>query len=250
MTNSRWEIFLDSLVKRAMLWSPLRNYLLYKYRYAFTPAQLVRLVTLATEAAAAPGDFCEIGCYRGYTTVLLNKHLDEIAPEKRYHALDTFGGFVPSDVTHERQMRHKDSAHDRRALSKFTVNSLRWFEHTLRFNGITRVRVHPTAVQDFAFPQDARFCFVLIDVDLYLPTKAALEKLWPLLSPGGVIIVDDCHQGHVYDGSRQAMEEFCAARGLHFEMVETKLGILRQSAASIGSDRSGASHSVASGFSP
>lgn len=227
MTNSRWEIFFDGLVKRAMLWSPLRTYLLYKYRYAFTPAQLVRLISLATEAAAIPGDFCEIGCYRGYTTVLLNKHLDSIAPDKRYWAIDTFDGFVASDVAHEQKVRQKDSSHDQRALGKFTVNSLRWFERTMLFNGITRVIAHSAAVQDFDFPAESRFCFVLIDVDLYLPTKAALEKLWPLLSPGGVIVVDDCHQGHVYDGSREALEEFCAARNLCFEIVDTKLGVLR-----------------------
>jgi predicted O-methyltransferase YrrM len=228
MTNSRWEIFLDGLVKRAMFWSPLRSYLLYKYRYAFTPAQLARLTALATEAVAARGDFCEIGCYRGYTTVFLNKHLDAIAPHKRYLTLDTFGGFVAGDVAHERQARGKDSADDRRALGKFTVNSRRWFERTMLFNGITRVTAHAAAVQDFPFSPEARFCFVLIDVDLYLPTKAALEKLWPLLSPGGIIVVDDCHPGHVYDGSRQALEEFCAAQGLRFEVVETKLAVLRR----------------------
>jgi len=228
MTNSRWEIFLDGLVKRALFWSPLRSYLLYKYRYAFTPGQLARLTALATEAVAAPGDCCEIGCYRGYTTVFLNRHLDAIAPHKRYLALDTFGGFVAGDVAHERQARGKDSAADRRALEKFTINSRRWFERTMLFNGITRVTAHAAAVQDFTFPADVRYCFVLIDVDLYLPTKAALEKLWPLLSPGGVIVVDDCHPGHVYDGSRQALDEFCAAHGLGFEVVETKLAVLRK----------------------
>ena len=228
MTNSRWEIFLDGLVKRALFWSPLRSYLLYKYRYAFTPGQLARLTALATEAVAAPGDFCEIGCYRGYTTVFLNKHLDAIAPHKRYLALDTFGGFVAADVAHEAQARGKVSVDDRRALGKFTVNSQRWFERTMLFNGITRVTAHAAAVQDFAFPAEVRYCFVLIDVDLYLPTKAALEKLWPLLSPGGVIVVDDCHEGHVYDGSRQALQEFCTAQGLRFEVVETKLAVLRK----------------------
>jgi len=228
MTNSRWEILLDGLVKRAMFWSPLRSYLLYKYRYAFTPGQLARLTALATEAVAAPGDFCEIGCYRGYTTVWLNRHLDAVAPAKRYWAIDTFGGFVPADVAHERSARGKDSAEDRRALDKFTVNSQRWFDRTMTLNGITRVTSHAAAVQDFAFPAGARFCYVLLDVDLYRPTKAALEKLWPQLSPGGVIVVDDCHAGHVYDGSRQALEEFCAAQGLRFEVVETKLGVLRK----------------------
>ena len=151
-----------------------------------------------------------------------------MAQAKRYWALDTFGGFVAGDVAHEQKARGKDSPDDRRALGKFTVNSRRWFERTLLFNGITRVTTHAAAVQDFAFSAEVRFCFVLIDVDLYLPTRAALEKLWPLLSPGGVIVVDDCHADHVYDGSRQALEEFCAARGLTFEVVELKLGVLRK----------------------
>lgn len=228
MTNSRWEILLDGLVKRALFWSPFRAYLLYKYRHAFTPAQMARLTALATEAAAAPGDFCEIGCYRGYTTVWLNLHLDTIAPAKRYWAIDTFRGFVPGDVTHERQKRGKDTAEDRRALDKFTINSQHWFDCTMRLNGISRVASHATAVQDFVFPATARFCFVLLDVDLYLPTRAALEKLWPLLGPGGVIVVDDCHEGHVYDGSRQALDEFCEQHRLRFEVTETKLGVLRK----------------------
>lgn len=228
MTNSRWEIFWDGLVKGALFWSPLRSCVLHRYRYAFTPAQLARLAALATEAAAAPGDFCEVGCYRGYTTVWLNRHLDAIAPAKRYWAIDTFGGFVADDVAHERQTRGKDSAADRRALDKFTINSQRWFDSTMRQNGITRVTAHAAAVQDFVFPAEVRFCFVLLDVDLYLPTKAALGKLWPLLSPGGLIVVDDCQEHHVYDGSRQALGEFCAANGLTPEVVETKLGVLRK----------------------
>jgi len=228
MINSRGEIWLDGLVKRALFWSPFRSYLLYKYRYAFTPAQLVRLTTLLTEAAAVPGDCGEIGCYRGYTTVFLNKHLDEIAPTKRYWAIDTFGGFVASDVAHELQVRGKQAAADRRALNKFTINSRHWFERTLRFNGVTRVTTCATAIQDFNFSKETQFCFVLLDVDLYLPTKVALEKLWPRLSPGGIIVVDDCQPEHVYDGSRQALQEFSAAQGLVFEVLETKLGVLRR----------------------
>ena len=230
MTNSRWEIFWDGLAKRLMFWSPLRSSLLYQYRYGFTPAQLARLTALATEAARVEGSFCEIGCYRGYTTVFLNRHLDRIAPHKRYWALDTFGGFVPADVAHERGARGKDSADDRRALDKFTINSQRWFDATMRQNGVTRVTSVAAAVQDHVFSAEAKFCFVLIDVDLYRPTKAALEKLWPLVAPGGVIVVDDCHEHHVYDGSRQALDEFARAQALTFEVVETKLGVLRKPA--------------------
>ena len=228
MINSRWETWLDGLVKRALFWSPLRSYVLYKYRYAFTPAQLARLTALASEAVSVPGDFCEIGCYRGYTTVWLNRHLDAIAPHKRYWAIDTFGGFVPADVAHEQKERGKTTGEDGRAFAKFTINSRAWFEATMRQNAITRVTAHAAAVQDFDFSPQARFCFALVDVDLYRPTVVSLEKLWPLLSPGGVVVVDDCQENHVYDGSRQALEEFCAAHGLAFEIVEKKLGVIRK----------------------
>jgi O-methyltransferase len=228
MTNSRWEILLDGLAKRALFWSPLRSLVLYKYRYAFTPAQLARLTALLGEAVAVPGDCLEVGCYRGYTTVFLNRHLDDIAPAKRYHAVDTFGGFVAGDVEHERSARGKDSREDARAFAKFTINSQAWFDATLRRNAVTRVTSHAAAVQDFAFPEQARYCFALIDVDLYLPTKVGLERIWPRLSPGGVVVVDDCQENHVYDGSRQALEEFAAAQGVAFEVVEKKLGVLRK----------------------
>jgi len=228
MINSRWETFLDRLVKSTLFWSPFRSYLLYKYRYAFTPMQLARLTMLATEAAKVDGDFCEIGCYRGYTTVFLNKHLNEIAPGKRYHAIDTFGGFVAKDVAHEKSARGKSSAHDTRALQKFTINSQCWFDRTMSHNGITRVKSHAMPVQDFVAEPGARFCFVMIDVDLYLPTKVAVEKFWPLLSPGGVLVIDDCQEHHVYDGSRQALEEFSKTTSSAFEVVDFKLGILRK----------------------
>lgn len=228
MIDSRWETFLDGLVKRALFWSPLRSYVLYKYRYAFSPAQLSRLTTLLTEAVAAPGDCLEVGCYRGYTTVWLSRHLDAVAPAKRYHAVDTFGGFVPADVAHEQQARGKASRDDARAFAKFTINSQAWFDATMRQNAITRVTSHAAAVQDFTVPEQARYCFALVDVDLYLPTKVALERLWPRLSPGGVIVVDDCQENHVYDGSRQALEEFCTAQGVTFEIVEQKLGVIRR----------------------
>jgi O-methyltransferase len=114
------------------------------------------------------------------------------------------------------------------ALNKFTINSRHWFERTMRFNGISRVAAQAAAIQDFNFTAETQFCFVLLDVDLYLPTKTALEKLWPRLSPGGIIVIDDCQPEHVYDGSRQALQEFSAAHGLVFEVLETKLGVLRR----------------------
>lgn len=49
-----------------------------------------------------------------------------------------------------------------------------------------------------------------LDMDIYDPTKFALEQLYPLVSPGGVIIIDDW----VLDGCRAACKEYFAEHGI------------------------------------
>ena len=45
------------------------------------------------------------------------------------------------------------------------------------------------------------------DVDLYKPTKIALEQLWPKLSKGGILIFDEYGIGD-WQGETQAVDEF------------------------------------------
>jgi hypothetical protein len=49
-----------------------------------------------------------------------------------------------------------------------------------------------------------------LDTDWYESTRHELEHLYPLLSPGGVLIIDD--YGH-WDGARRAVDEYFAAHG-------------------------------------
>lgn len=54
-----------------------------------------------------------------------------------------------------------------------------------------------------------RFSLVHFDCDLYKPTKAALEALWPKVSRGGLIIFDE-YSMHDWPGETQAVDEFLA----------------------------------------
>jgi O-methyltransferase len=70
------------------------------------------------------------------------------------------------------------------------------------------------------FPETAKdvndkFCFVSLDVDLYEPTKEGLKFFYPLLSPGGVIMVHDFNNLN-YKGVREAVLEFCREKGISY----------------------------------
>lgn len=218
------------LFRRVLFHTPLRRFLFPRYQYAFTPRQLSVLVGLLDEARRVPGDVVEVGCFVGATTVFLNQHLQSVGDRRRYLAIDTFAGFTADDVAHEEQVRGKRlDAVQRECL--FGMNDQRWFDYTMRLNGFTDVISLKGDIKDMTLSSTtSRVSFALLDVDLYQPTKAALAQVWPLLAPGGVVVIDDCRDEHVFDGAAQAWREFIAAHALLAERVEDKLAILRKPA--------------------
>lgn len=54
-----------------------------------------------------------------------------------------------------------------------------------------------------------RFSIVHFDCDLYKPTKAGLESLWPVLSRGGIILFDEYAMPE-WSGETRAVDEFFA----------------------------------------
>lgn len=208
---------------------PLRNQLLPRYGYMFSPSQLALLVRVADEVLDLPGIFLEIGCARGSTTIHLNRHIEFRNDTRRYVCIDTFKGFIEADIQHEVRMRGKDEAYLKRS---FAQNRRSWFDHTMRINGITNVESIEAPIQDVKLDQivnGAGIAFALVDVDLYLPVKDALAQVWPLMSPGGVIVVDDCDEKHdSFDGAYHAYQEFVAAKDLPLIIEEVKLGVIRK----------------------
>ena len=70
---------------------------------------------------------------------------------------------------------------------------------------------------------------VVLDVDLYLPTKKALNEVFALMEDDGVIIVDDVMNNNRWDGAYQAYFEFCNEQNIIPEITGKKTGIIRKS---------------------
>src|ERR1051325_513430 len=180
--------FTKRLIKTAAYLTPLARFIGHRYPYNFNPAQLCYLFNCLDRTSMIHGPILEIGCFVGCTSVWLNKHMDSRGIEKPYIAIDTFSGFVESDVEYEVTKRQKPIG----GINAFTPNSKIWFDKNMELNGITRVKSIQVDVNSFDYTGIQDVSFALIDVDLYLPVKRALERIYGLLGKGGIIVVDDC----------------------------------------------------------
>lgn len=52
---------------------------------------------------------------------------------------------------------------------------------------------------------ELKIAMLIVDVDIYEPTKVALEYLYPLVVPGGVVVLDDYA---VWEGATRAVDEY------------------------------------------
>ena len=147
------------------------------------------------------------------------------ASTNRYHALDTFSGFVAEDIDYEIANRGKASG----LFTGFRVNKKKWFDAAVKQNRVNRVRSIEADVNKYDLSQLAPLSFVLLDVDLYRPVLKGLRELYDGLSPGGMMVVDDCNPHNVrWDGLDQAYKEFTTQMNLPAQIVYRKLGIIRK----------------------
>ncbi|MEI7661881.1 MAG: TylF/MycF/NovP-related O-methyltransferase [Bacteroidota bacterium] len=143
-----------------------------------------------------PGVFAEVGVYKGASAAIIH----QMDPARPFHLFDTFTGFPAGDLraeTGEAATYTPDNFADTSVASVLK-----------KIGGNDNIYVH----QGY-FPETARgfkemTALVNIDTDLYIPAKAALEFFYPLLPPGGVILVHDYNDK--WPGILKAVDEFLA----------------------------------------
>lgn len=213
------------LLREIQFISPFRRYFFPRYFYHFTVPQLCFLCRCIEKTKDVRGSIVEVGCAGGATTVFLNKYMDAQKIQKKYYAIDTFSGFVNEDIEFEVINRGKC----RDLYTGFQVNKQKWFDGTMRLNNIERVRSIQADVNRCCFTELAPLSFVFLDVDLYRPMRKTLKELYDVLSPGGIIIVDDCNPDNIsWDGSDQAYKEFSKEINQPARVVHGKLGIIKK----------------------
>jgi hypothetical protein len=192
-------------------------------RYTMVDADRLYAFMEATRYVArndVPGAIVECGVWRGGATMASIRTLQALGRADRdYYLYDTFEGMsCPGE--HDRRHDGEPAVlkFRRRRLSEDSSDwcraELEAVKRAVLSTGYdpARVRFVKGKVEE-TIPgvAPAQIAVLRLDTDWYESTKHELEHLYPRLSCGGVLLVDD--YGH-WQGARKAVDEYFAGRGI------------------------------------
>lgn len=192
------------------------------YRYNVEPIQLAFLINQIEQTKDKTGSVVEIGVARGMTTRFLCQHIvnQKLQESCTLYAIDTFESFTKDDLEYEVKERGK-LLFD---LEAFNYNDFDvWRKNFHQFPFLKVIKADCSLV-DYEALGPIKLAF--LDVDLYLPTKNVLPKLYNSLIDGGAIVVDDVLNNNTYDGAYQAYMEFCEDQKITPKIIGNKCGII------------------------
>jgi hypothetical protein len=190
--------------------------------YTMTTVDRVEAVCSATRYILdydIPGAFVESGVWLGGSSMAAALTLVKNGVTDRdFYMFDTFEG-IPAPGEHDALI-----GGDHESLMKWwnrensKKNAAPWLDapvEKVRANmastgyDLKHVHTFPGLVED-TVPANApeQIAFLRLDTDYYSSTKVELEVMFPRLSPGGVLIIDD--YGYTA-GTRKAVDEFLAS---------------------------------------
>ncbi|MBS6398009.1 MAG: class I SAM-dependent methyltransferase [Clostridiales bacterium] len=163
----------------------------------------LRLLAREIRDRCLPGAVAELGVYRGEFAAEINR----LFPDRTLYLFDTFQGFTQTDVDAEKEV----SAYSRASAGDFADTS----------TGQVLSRLpHPerAVLCEGHFPDTLPadlppFAFVSLDPDLYAPAYEGLCVFWPLLVPGGAILIHD-YNSTQFEGVGKAVRRFCREQNL------------------------------------
>ena len=157
-----------------------------------------------------PGDFIETGIWRGGACIMMRAALKAYGDTSRkVYCCDSFAG-LPKGEPDKYPNETKAELHKYKELAVSREQVASNFE---RYGLLDDQVVFVEGFFADTLPKltAERFALLRLDGDMYSSTIQALEALYPKLSPGGFIIVDDYAFVHA---CKQAVEDYRAAHGI------------------------------------
>lgn len=149
------------------------------------------------------GCVAEAGVYKGEFA----KYINAFFPNRKCYLFDSFEGFDKNDAKNGKDNKVEyDKWIDK--LKDTSVN-----EVMNKMINPEKVIIKKGFIPETFIDVDEKFAFVSLDMDLYEPTKAALDYFWPRMSKGGYIF---CHDFLIWEGIEKAINEFCTEKEIGY----------------------------------
>ena len=150
-------------------------------------------------------DFAECGCWRGHSSYLISKMIEESNKNISFHIFDSFEGLSIS-TPEDKDFFHKDEKFKNWLTKHFSSSEsfvknevLGAFDFIKTYKGWIPSR--------FSEVENKQFSLVHVDVDLYQPTLDSLDFFFPRLVKGGAIICDDYNCSE-FPGAKDAWDKY------------------------------------------
>lgn len=175
--------------------------------------RLYTLLYFAEIAGKVEGDFVELGCHTGFTASHVINKVDFKSLKKKYYLYDLFEWKEGDEHTHL-------PGHD---------NEKMYDDVQARFAQYPFVKIIKGSVPQSlseGFPK--KIAFAHIDMNHPAPEAGALEKVLPVLSPGGIVIFDD-YGWWGYSAQKIALDPIIEKNGLKVLELPTGQAVLIKS---------------------
>jgi hypothetical protein len=176
----------------------------------------LRALTESVIADNVPGELIETGVWRGGACILMRAVLfAHNVTDRHVWAADSFEGLPPGNE----QQYPADAGSEFHKYKELAV-TLEQVQDNFRAYGLLdeQAKFLKGWFKD-TLPKApiSQLALMRLDGDMYESTMDALTSLYPRLSPGGYVIIDDYH---VVPACKAAVEDYCAANGLQPDIME------------------------------
>jgi len=167
-----------------------------------------------------PGDIAELGVFRGLGLMTWANLLEAYCIGDRtkvVYGFDNWRGFThfdPADGNPVAEAHKMIGEFNPEPFRQELMDAIAIFDQDRFIPWKARVKLVDGQIEEtvFKFVEEnpgVRFSLIHFDCDLYAPTKAALEALWPRVSRGGILLFDE-YGIHDWPGETKAVDEFLA----------------------------------------
>lgn len=168
-----------------------------------------------------PGDIVEFGCFIGTSSLFIRRLLDSYQQASRaFHVYDSFAG-LPEKTAQDASPLGADFKAGELSISK------KEFLRQFRAANLNPPIVHKgwfAELSDQDVPRHIAFAF--LDGDFYQSVLTSLKLVWPHMSPGGVILVDDYNR-EALPGAEKAVHEFLQHKQYKTLRAEHQIAIIQ-----------------------